>query len=74
MPIEVRSELGANVWKVLVTPGQSVKADDVLLILESMKMEVTVLAPEAGTIIAVLVAEGDAIDEDAALVTIETGA
>jgi biotin carboxyl carrier protein len=71
MQIEVTSELGANVWKVLVVPGQKVESDETLIILECMKMEVPVLAPSAGTVVAVAVAEGDAIDEGAALVTIE---
>lgn len=71
MAIEVKSELGANVWKVLVVPGQKVDADETLVILESMKMELPVLAPSRGTVVDVLIREGDAIDEGATLVTIE---
>ena len=70
MAIEVKSEVGANVWKVLVVPGQKVDADETLVILECMKMESPVLAPSGGTIVDALVREGDAIDETQA-VTIE---
>ena len=71
MQIEIESELGANVWKVLVVPGQKVESDETLIVLECMKMEVPVLAPSGGTVVSVAVAEGDAIEEGAALVTIE---
>jgi acetyl-CoA carboxylase biotin carboxyl carrier protein len=71
MAVEVKSELGANVWKVLVAPGQKVAADDTLVILESMKMEIPVAAPVAGTVAQVLVSEGGAVEEDAVLVIIE---
>ncbi len=67
---EVRSEMSANVWKVLVAIGDQVEEGDTLVILESMKMEIPVLAEEAGTVATVAVAEGDAIDEDAVIVEI----
>ena len=45
---EVRSEMTANVWKVLVTEGQTVEDGDTLVILESMKMEIPVVAEGHG--------------------------
>jgi len=60
---EVRSEMVANVWKVLVKAGDRVSAGDALVILESMKMEIPVEAPEAGTIKKVEVQEGGVVQE-----------
>ncbi len=60
---EVRAEMVANVWKVIVSEGDSVEDGDTLVILESMKMEIPVLAETAGTVTALNVAEGDVIQE-----------
>ena len=60
---EVRAEMVANVWKVVVSEGDEVEDGDTLVILESMKMEIPVLAEDAGTISALKVAEGDVIQE-----------
>jgi acetyl-CoA carboxylase biotin carboxyl carrier protein len=61
---EVRAEMVANVWKVLVSEGDHVDDGDTLVILESMKMEIPVLAEESGTVTKLLVAEGDVVQED----------
>jgi acetyl-CoA carboxylase biotin carboxyl carrier protein len=61
---EVRAEMVANVWKVLVAEGDHVDDGDTLVILESMKMEIPVLAEDAGTITKLHVAEGDVVQED----------
>lgn len=61
---EVRAEMTANVWKVLVSSGDQVAGGDTLVILESMKMEIPVIAEEPGTVTAVAVAEGDVVQED----------
>ncbi|HVA22499.1 MAG TPA: biotin/lipoyl-binding carrier protein [Candidatus Micrarchaeia archaeon] len=68
---EVRAELIGNCWKVLVTAGETVAADQTLLILESMKMEIPVTAPTAGTVGAVLAREGEVVQEGQVLVTID---
>ncbi len=60
---EVRAEMVANVWKVVVAEGQQVDAGDTLVILESMKMEIPVLAEEPGTVSKLHVAEGDVVQE-----------
>ena len=49
----VASEVPGNVWKVLVEPGQQVKAGETLVIVESMKMEFSILAPVDGEILQV---------------------
>ena len=60
---EVRAEMVANVWKVVAAEGQQVGAGDTLVILESMKMEIPVLAEDAGTVSKLHVAEGDVVQE-----------
>jgi acetyl-CoA carboxylase biotin carboxyl carrier protein len=59
---EVRAEMVANVWKIVVTEGQSVDEGDTLVILESMKMEIPVVAESAGTV-SIKIAEGDVVQE-----------
>ena len=60
---EVRAEMVANVWKVVATEGDQVEDGDTLVILESMKMEIPVLAEGAGTLAKLHVAEGDVVQE-----------
>ncbi|HVT21753.1 MAG TPA: biotin/lipoyl-binding carrier protein [Mycobacteriales bacterium] len=60
---EVRAEMVANVWKVLVSEGDQVADGDTLVILESMKMEIPVLAEGSGTVSQLLVAEGQVVQE-----------
>ena len=57
------SEMVANVWKVLVATGDTVSEGDTLVILESMKMEIPVEAPESGTVSEVRVLEGGVVQE-----------
>jgi biotin carboxyl carrier protein len=59
----VRSEIAGSVWKIEVTIGDSVAEDDPLIILESMKMEIPLLAPRSGVVREILVAEGEPIAE-----------
>ncbi|MDH2427786.1 biotin/lipoyl-binding carrier protein [Sphaerisporangium sp. TRM90804] len=68
---EVRAEMVANVWKVVVTEGDSVSEGDTLVILESMKMEIPVLAEDSGVVIGLKVAEGDVIQEGDLIAVIE---
>jgi len=71
MPTEVEAEIAGNVWKIETQVGAQVEEEDVLLILESMKMEIPVEAPCAGRIAELRVAEGDSIEEGAVLVVID---
>lgn len=71
MPTEVKSPITANVWKVLVKPGQAVKAGETLTILESMKMEIPVESPVAGTVKEVKIQEGGNVVEEAVMFVIE---
>ena len=72
MPQEVRAEMVANVWKVVVSAGDSVSNGDTLVILESMKMEIPVLAELSGTVSEVAVTEGDVVQEGDILVVLES--
>jgi biotin carboxyl carrier protein len=67
---EVRAEMVANVWKVVAAEGDQVEDGDTLVILESMKMEIPVLAEEAGTLAELHVAEGDVVQEGDLIATI----
>ena len=60
---EVRAEMVANVWKVVAAEGDHVDDGDTLVILESMKMEIPVLAEGPGVVTKLHVAEGDAVEE-----------
>jgi acetyl-CoA carboxylase biotin carboxyl carrier protein len=64
---EIRAPITGNVWKILVGEGDEVVVDDVVAILESMKLEIPVEAESAGTVIRVLVAVGDPVGEDDAM-------
>jgi acetyl-CoA carboxylase biotin carboxyl carrier protein len=68
---QVLSEMVANVWKVVVGPGDAVEAGDPLVILESMKMEIPVGAPEGGTVREVRVEEGGVVQEGDVIAVIE---
>ncbi|RZL89295.1 MAG: biotin/lipoyl-binding carrier protein [Variovorax sp.] len=59
----IRSEITGTVWKIVVQEGGTLEADDTIMILESMKMEIPVVAPEAGRVVKLLIAEGDPVRE-----------
>jgi len=69
--VEVEAEIAGSVFKLEKSVGDSVAEEDVLLILESMKMEIPVESPCAGRVAEVRVAEGDSIDEGDVLVVLE---
>jgi len=60
---KIAAEVTGMVWKVEAKVGDRLQADDVIMILESMKMEIPVMAPEAGVLSEILVAEGEPIRE-----------
>jgi acetyl-CoA carboxylase biotin carboxyl carrier protein len=67
---EVRAEMVANVWKIVVADGDEVAAGDTIAILESMKMEIPVEAADSGTV-TLHVAEGDVVQEGDLIAEIE---
>ncbi|MGH8867536.1 MAG: biotin/lipoyl-binding carrier protein [Actinomycetes bacterium] len=70
MAEEVRAEMVANVWKVVVSQGDAVTEGDTLVILESMKMEIPVLSEHSGAVTDLRVAEGDVVQEGDVIVII----
>jgi acetyl-CoA carboxylase biotin carboxyl carrier protein len=68
---EIRAEMVANVWKVVMAEGDAVADGDTLVILESMKMEIPVVAEESGTLVRLAVAEGDVIQEGDLIAVVE---
>jgi acetyl-CoA carboxylase biotin carboxyl carrier protein len=70
--LAAKSDVSGSVWKIEVTLGQKVAEGDTLVLIESMKMEIPVVAETAATVAAILVAEGDGITEGQSVVTLET--
>jgi acetyl-CoA carboxylase biotin carboxyl carrier protein len=70
MATPVNAHITGTVWKIQVAVGDTVAEGDTVVILESMKMEMPVETPRAGKVAAVLVKEGDAVEEGAPLVEI----
>ena len=68
---DVLAEMVANVWKIVVAPGQAVAEGDPLVILESMKMEIPVETPVSGTVREVRVEEGGVVQEGDVIAVIE---
>jgi acetyl-CoA carboxylase biotin carboxyl carrier protein len=69
---EVKSEISGRVWKLETRVGDRVAADDAILILESMKMEIPVPAPAAGRVLEIRVAETDLVEEGQVVAVLET--
>ncbi|MGH3497932.1 MAG: biotin/lipoyl-binding carrier protein [Nocardioidaceae bacterium] len=63
MAVEIVAEMVANVWKVVAAEGEQVDAGDTIVILESMKMEIPVLAEHPGRLSDLRVREGDVVQE-----------
>lgn len=68
--IEVKAGAAGKVFKIEANVGQSVQAGDAVVIIEAMKMEIPVVAPEAGTVASIDVAVGDAVESGAVLATL----
>lgn len=67
--IEVTASVPGKVFKVEASAGQAVKAGDPIVILEAMKMEIPVVAPEDGTVAGINVSVGDAVESGDVLAT-----
>ncbi len=70
MPTNVTAHITGTVWKIEKQAGDAVVEGDVIVILESMKMEMPVEAPCEGTISAIKVKEGEPVDEGAVVAVI----
>jgi acetyl-CoA carboxylase biotin carboxyl carrier protein len=70
MPTNVNAHITGTVWKIEKKVGDAVAEGDVLIILESMKMEMPIEAPVAGTVASIVVKEGEPVDEGKVVATI----
>jgi acetyl-CoA carboxylase biotin carboxyl carrier protein len=71
MAEEIRAEMVANVWKIVVEVGDQVAGGDTLVILESMKMEIPVITEVDGRVSKIAVAEGDVVQEGDLIAVVE---
>ena len=71
MPTDVEAHITGTVFKVETSQGSAVAEGDVLVILESMKMEMPIEAPISGTVTEVRVEEGQSVDEGQVLVVLD---
>jgi len=71
MAVQVSAHITGTVWKILVKVGDQVEAEQTLVILESMKMEMPVEALDAGRVARIAVTEGQAVEEGDVLVELE---
>jgi pyruvate carboxylase subunit B len=69
--VEIKAAVPGTVWKILVNPGDKVKAGDKIMILESMKMEIDIPAPQDGVIAHIAVKVNDTVEEGQVLATME---
>lgn len=69
--MEIKSEMAGTVLAVNVGPGDTIRAGDELLVLESMKMEMPVLATVGGSIASVYVADGDVVEAGQIILSID---
>ena len=70
-PVKIETEVAGTVWKIVAAQGSVLAAEDVILIMESMKMEIPIEAPRAGKLVELRVAEGDVLNEGDVVAVIE---
>ncbi len=69
--MEIISPVTGTVWKIERAVGDTVSEGDVIMILESMKMEIPVEAPQSGILVSLSVEPGGSVDEDQVLGTVQ---
>lgn len=69
--VDVKAEIAGTVWKVVAHVGDALEEDDPVVILESMKMEIPVSAPEPGVVKELLVEEGATVTEGSVIAKLE---
>jgi acetyl-CoA carboxylase biotin carboxyl carrier protein len=69
--MEVLATMSGSVWKIVKAVGDNVEMDEDIMILESMKMEIPIMAEDEGTIKEIKVAEGDFVNEGDIVAIIE---
>ncbi len=69
--VDVKTEITGIIQMIIRGVGDSVDEDEPVIMLESMKMQIPIAAPEAGTVTEILVAEGDTVTEGSVVARIE---
>tara|TARA_Y100000748_G_scaffold96782_1_gene80648 strand:+ start:1367 stop:1576 length:210 start_codon:yes stop_codon:yes gene_type:complete len=69
--MKIKTEIQAVIWKINVEIGQKVDIDDIVVILESMKMEIPVESKYKGVVKKILIKEGDNVNEDQEIIILE---
>jgi len=69
--ISIEAVATGKVWKIEAKRGSLLQAEDVVMILESMKMEIPVQTPVTGTVSNILVQEGDSVEEGQVVATLD---
>ena len=68
---EIRSEITGALWKLSKRVGEGVEQDEPIMILESMKMEIPVMADASGKVVDILVKEGESVAEGQVVAVLE---
>tara|TARA_B100001769_G_C21733480_1_gene402863 strand:+ start:326 stop:535 length:210 start_codon:yes stop_codon:yes gene_type:complete len=69
--MKIKTEIQAVIWKINVEIGQTVDIDDIVVILESMKMEIPIESKYKGVVKEILIKEGDNVNEDQEIIILE---
>ena len=69
--MKIKTEIQAVIWKINVKIGQKVNINDVVVILESMKMEIPIESKYKGIVKEILIKEGDSVNEDQEIIILE---
>jgi acetyl-CoA carboxylase biotin carboxyl carrier protein len=69
--LQAKSEVSGFVWKIETSPGQRVAKGETLILIESMKMEIPVVAEADGVVVTIAVEEGAAVDEGSTVAVLE---
>ena len=70
--LELKSEVTGAVWQIKKQPGEVVAEGDIVMIMESMKMEIPVIAEQGGTLKELVVKEGEPVAEGQTVAILET--
>jgi len=70
--IDVEADITGNVWKIVTKVGDRIEEDEPIMILESMKMEIPISAPEDGKIVEILTEPESVVTQGQVLARIET--
>jgi acetyl-CoA carboxylase biotin carboxyl carrier protein len=71
MAVEIKSPMTGKILEILVNIGDNVNAEDEVIIMDAMKMEIPVITPADGTVKEILVKEGESVKTDQTLMTLE---